>query len=102
MNALTTRLALLLSTSPLCRSFAAGIGLGALAWSIAATRRGDMFSFAMAMLLLLAGSASVVLHTLGTTPPALRAARQRRVHLWVGAIGCGVILAVQGLDLAWA
>ncbi len=69
--------------------------LGQMVMVMAEKRPDDMFSFAMAVVCVLAGSASLVmamLHAPATTPVKARAAQ---VPVWLLAIGAGLLLTLR-------
>ncbi len=84
-----------------CRALLAGMLLGATVRALAAIPRPAGYGLAMALVMLAAGAASMVLHALherGRDARWSRAERNAAVHRWLGLLGCGVLLAVHGLD----
>lgn len=72
------------------RALLAGLGLGCLAWRLSSVPDTSGFTLAMALTMLLAGGASVVLHTLHLqqTADGLGAATQPRGPLVRSCISC--------------
>jgi hypothetical protein len=89
------RTTLQLAVHPLHRAFLAGLLMGGAVFALLQAHPGSAFSLAMAVVLMAAGSASVVCLGLARTPRPVAVQAARR---WLGAIGAGALLALHGLD----
>jgi hypothetical protein len=85
-------------TRDLYRAFGSGLLLGSVVWWLGELRRGSMESFAMAVVFAVSASASFVLYTLGSANSEPPKKRTHEVHLWLVAIGAGIVLASYLLD----
>jgi hypothetical protein len=79
--------------NPLYRAFLAGLLLGSLAGGLALARPGDLFSCAMAVVLVVSGALSFVCHALSLQPQA-----RQHVAGWLLVLGSGMLLALNAVE----